>query len=99
MSIEMKDKCFQLLKELLLRQSQGACEVLNDSVAMAIDIYCEVAQINREKFVAELTSLAHAVWDNYWSREAHNGFSNDDWWTTQQLYAKLIDTLEVKCDA
>lgn len=85
----MEKKCFQLLKELLLRQTQGAFEVLDKSIDLTIDLYCEISNIEREKFVKELNEVAHSIWDKY-----DGDFKN--WHNYQKLYERVIDTLEVE---
>lgn len=59
-------KSFELLKELLIVREQGAYEVLDKSISLAIDVYCNEANLSRNKFIDELKRKYNIAWDGYW---------------------------------
>ena len=80
----MKEKAFELLKELLLLQSAGGGETLSDVIEMTIDIYCELTAKDKEKFKAELMAIQAFVW----SKRNDSNFK-----ILQKNYATLIDNM------
>ena len=80
----MKDKAFELLKELLLLQSAGGFDMYNQSIEIAIDIYCELANKDRNNFKADLIAISSFIW----SKRNSSNFN-----ILQQNYAMLIDNL------
>ena len=85
----MKEKCFQLLKEQWLLQSAGGLAIFDKTISLTVDIYCELVNINREEFIAKWCDIWTAAWNEY-------GGDLKSWRGRQDLYSRLIDTLEVK---
>ena len=83
----MKDKCFELLKELLLEQTAGAFNILDEPIGLAIDIYCEMTNTDRIQFTTQLSSIGRTVWGG-------EPPTNDDWKEKQATYEKMIDLLK-----
>lgn len=84
----MKDKSFKLLKELLLLQTAGADNLLDESINIAIDMYCEIANINNTEFIAKLDTIKKTVW-------VVPSCEFDGWEQRQATYEKMIDSLKI----
>lgn len=58
----MREKTFELLKELLLLQSAGGGSSLDVAIEMAIEIYCEAAGLTLEQFTTVLDTVQKSIY-------------------------------------
>lgn len=82
----MKEKAFVLLKELLLLQSAGGFDMFNNAIELAIDVYCEITETDKEKFNEDLHAIQASVW--------HEGCRCSDFKSRQSTYSLLLDILK-----
>ena len=85
----MNEKCFELLKELLLQREAGAYETTDKALSLTIDIYCEQMNIEREEFIKQLSAIYHMAWDRC-------RYADDlaNWKMRIKTYERLINTLQ-----
>ena len=88
----MKKKQFELIKELMLHQMAGAGDSVEKSLDLAIDVYCEMNNINAEEFKKEWQHRKSNVWslDGKWLMDM------DLWKRNMELYEIAINDMEVK---
>lgn len=86
----MKEKSYQLLKELLLEYTRGAYQVLDTSISIAIDIYCETNSKERETIIKYLREIYSIAWDNYEYNKLEVWQKRQIVW--EKLISKTLDT-------
>lgn len=86
-------KEFQLLLELLLIRESGAYETVDEAIGLALDLYCEKEEIDRQVFIQDLKEVYHLVWDRYFS---YPNSEYKNWKTYQTQYKLCLKSLRYK---
>lgn len=81
-------KSYELLKELLLLRKAGSYNMLDNSISLAIDLYCEESKNNRDSVINSLKVLYNLVWDGYWK-------DLNSWDKRQTMYKDKLNNMEV----
>lgn len=85
----MKDKCFELYKELCLEQAAGAGSYAQGLIDLAKEIYCQTTGVDIAYFnicVEEIRETLRQVYP--W------GYDGDLWPAYRQHYSLLLDDLQ-----
>jgi hypothetical protein len=62
----MKTKSKQLLKNLLIEHSYN---LQVEDVALMTDIYCEIHNINKDKFIKDINTIRERLFNRTWNAE------------------------------
>ena len=88
----MKEKSFELMKMLMLEQTAGAWNNMNEPIALAIGIYCGLVGADEERFTQDWQEIYHYHWDAVFK---HPDDFLKNWEKYQAMYSKLIDSLKI----
>lgn len=82
----MKATSKKLLKEMYLFQTAGAGDSMDEMIALAVDVYCELNGVNKEQFLIDHKDIKDIVWSGW-------DCSTKEWERRQRSYEKLLNQL------